>query len=218
MAALGLHAQPLQRAPEPEYGTLWDIYLAEGGGSPAPLARAMLSDANVGLLTRAVQAKAVTVLGALSPDPEDLVLDRCDAFANSLIQTAITMGGQDVVASTLAAANKRVLAATMLCLSTEESTGARWREFLEQGVNPSMAPRPGGDHERADRKELQRAPLGTGLYSPWDAYAEKRGLFDTYQPFNGLDPRDVTGSDDLRVQLVPWAPPAAHGVVQGFSY
>lgn len=207
----GLHAQPLAHAQAPAQGTLWDVYLSEGGRRVAPLAKAILSDANVDLLTRTLQAKAVLKLGALAPAAADLTLPQCDAFANALMEGALSFGYLHVDASTLAAANKQIMEWTMVRLTTEQSTFARWREFMEVGVNPAMAPRPGCDTERADRKELQHPALGHGLYNPWEAYAEEHNLLDTFQPFNGLKPQDVTGSDDMRIQVVPWAPPARHG-------
>lgn len=195
----------------PRKATLWEIYLSEGGPRSAPLARALLSDANIDLLTHALRVKAAAKLGALSPAPEDLTLARCDAFANAVMTAALDLGDLAVNADTLGAANKQALEWTMVRLTTEQSTFQRWRAFAETGVEP--LPRPEFDTARADRKELQHPLFGTGLYSPWDAYAEERKLFDVFRPFNGLNPQDVTDSDDLRIKLVPWAPPAVHGQI-----
>lgn len=199
-------------------GTLWDIYMQHGGARRAPLARGLLSDANVALLTAALAAKATRLLGALTPPPPDLTVARCDAFATSLLTTALDMGALDLVPSTLGAANARIVASALTRLSAEASDGARWRAFLEQGVNPAMAPRPGVDTAVGDRRELQHAPLGRGVYSPLEAVAEAQGWYDRFQPYRGLSPRQMSGSDELRIRVIPaavvapplpsWAPPS----------
>lgn len=209
MAAVNRHTQPLAPAPSPKYATLWEVYLREGGSPRAPLARALLSDVNVELLTSALKLKARVKLGALSPPEQDLTLTHCDAFANALMQGALKMGFMGVTDATLAAANKQIMEWIMVRLTTEQSTFARWRDFMERGV--PLDERPDMDTERAERKELMRPVMGHGLYSPWEAYAEQRHLIDEFRPFNGLTPQDVTDSDDMRVQLVPWAPPAVNG-------
>lgn len=203
---------PLPASAAPQRATLYDIFLAEGGrraGRGLPVA--LLSDANVALLTHALRLKASAKLGALCPP--DLSLEGSDAFANALMNVALELQWQGVSASTLAGANAEVLARALLRLSTESSTFARHKEFMELGVNPAMAPRPEFDAERAERKELQRPTFGHAAHSPWDAYAESRGLFDEFRPFNGLAPHEATGSDEWRVKVFPWAPAARHGAV-----
>lgn len=206
---MAAYMQPILHAPRTTHGTLWGLYLEQGGRPTAPLARAILSDANVDLLTAALKIKARLKLGALSPPEEDLVITHCDAFATAVMEGALTLGYLAVTDSTLTAANKQIIQWTLVRLTTEQSTFQAWREFLEGGVR--LDDRPAGDVDRQMRKELMRPAMGHGLYSPWEAYAEERGLIDHYRPFNGLTPRDVTDSDDMRVQVVPWAPPARHG-------
>lgn len=190
-------------------GTLWELYLAEGNRPVAPLAHALLSDANVALLTRVLQQKAALKLGALAPAPQDLTLTNCDAFATALMEGARALGYLALTDSTLLSANRHILGGAMFRLTTEQSTWARQKEFAEDGIQ--LEPRPESDTERGDRKESMRPALGHGLYTPWDAYAEERGLIDHFRPFNGLTPRDVTDSDDMRIRVVPWAAPAVHG-------
>lgn len=214
---VGKHGDRLPHAPPPRMGTLWDLYLSAGGADlgVAPLAVALLSDANVALLTRVLAGKAAALLGDLAPPPHDLVLGRCDAFSNGLMQVALDAGWLAVTPSTLAGANARVMTEVLKRLSSEASAFARWREFLEVGVNPAMAPRPGWDTDMGDRRELQHAPMGHGTYNPWEAIGERAGWLDRFAPDRGMTPQALSGSDDLRIRVVPWAPPAVHGVVPG---
>ena len=195
--------------------TLWDVYTRHGGRADAPLAAALLSDANVELLTRVLRAKAVAQLGPLAPPPASLSIDACDAFSTALITGAIDHGWLAVNSRTLETTNRKILDAALKRLSIEQSTWHRWRTFAETG--PQLEPRPETDHERADRKELQRPGLGKGLFNPWESYGEARGLVDTYQPFNGLSVREISDADDMRVQVVPWAPAAVHGQIPPFA-
>jgi len=187
------------------------VYRRNGGRTPAPLAVALLSDANVELLTRVLRAKALAQLGPLAPPPASIAVDACDAFSTALITGAVEHGWLAVTSRTLEAANRKILDAALTRLSIEQSTWHRWRTYAEKGR--PLDPRPETDHERADRKELQRPGLGKGLFNPWESYGEARGLIDTYQPFNGLSVREISDADDMRVQVVPWAPAAVHGQI-----
>lgn len=188
--------------------TLFQFYCREGGGRRSDaLAAVFLGDANQELLARALALRAHAVLGDMCPPPDALRVDTSDAVFNGVMTAARELGWLQVTAATLENINKEALERIMVALSTEQSTFARWKEFLEVGVNPAMAPRPGYDAERAERKELQHPTFGTGMFSPWDAYAEERGLFDSFQPYNGLSWREMSGSDDLRIKVLPWARP-----------
>ena len=195
--------------------TLWDVFLrnctATQRARPNPLAVAILSDANIELITGILRQKAITQLGPLAPSSDALTVDSCDAFATALIVTATNMGGLDVRANTLESANRAILETTLSRLSTEQSTWQKWREYNKMGER--LDERPEFDSDRADRKELQRPGVGKGVYNPWESYAEERGLIDTFQPFNGLSMREMSDSDDMRVQIVPWAPAAVHGQI-----
>lgn len=188
--------------------TLWQIYVMEGGAPSAPLARALLSDANIALLTRVLQAKATTELGELSPQPQNLTLTHCDAFSNAIMDVALKQGWMGLSASSLTRANQEVIKHALLRLTTEQNQFAVWKRYLERGgSDAALVPRPETDEERADRKELQRGPLGHNISSPWDTLGPQLGITQEYKPFNGFSARDISGSDDLRVQVVPWAPP-----------
>lgn len=190
--------------------TLWDIFSTHcGTRRPQPLGRALLSDANVALLTQVFQQKAVAQLGALAPPLQALTVDACDAFSTALFKGAEELGWLDVTARTLETANRQILDWALFRLSTEQSTWQQWREFAEVGVR--LDERPEFDDDRSNRKELQRPGLGKGLFNPWESYGETRGLVDKFQPFNGLSVHEISDADDMRVQVVPWAKPAVHG-------
>lgn len=185
--------------------TLLEIYRSLGGPACAPLAAAMLGDANVALLSRALALRVgARLAGTLAPAAEELTLRRSASFANALMNVAMERGDLAASAPNLEGANRRVLQLAGDAIVQDARLGARHRELLEGGV--PLDERTCGDGGAAARREMRRGPAGVGISSPWDAYMFERNLLYETRPFHGLTPREMTGSDDWRIKTGLWAP------------
>lgn len=228
--------------PSVRTGTLWDHFLASADVKTMPrdmplLKNHFFTDANIARIETAIQERCAQRLGSKSPPRYSLTVRGSDPVRDAVFQAAMQMGYLRPSADHLAKINLAALDMAFEALSHESSDFARWDEFTRDGVTPADAGRPEFDMDKMRSLELKRAPFGKGSYNPHEAaWGGAIDSFDDIWGLLGYDAsgksriQEVTGSDDDRIRVIPWAPlyrqekgsppnygPAANGFGYGSS-
>lgn len=140
-----------------------------------------------------------------------------DAVRDAVFAAAHEMGHFKPTRDHLRMINQNALDKAFEAMSHESSTFHRWDQFTRDGVTPADAERPELDEDRLRSLELKRAPFGKALWNPHEAmWGGAIDDFDDVYKLIGIAAdgsskmQDITGSDDDRIKVVPWAPLHRH--------
>jgi len=186
--------------------TLYEAHIARHGWSRGAetLAYHILCDKNIALLETLLRQRVDNELGPLAP--KTVAFGECDAIAAAVNDGVDKYGSTAPTIRNLVSANQYILDNAAWTLSVEMSTFHRWEEFRKHGVHPAMIERPEFDQDHMNRLENTRTPFGLGLFG-WNPVEEHFGgvIHDWYY-VPGSSIQDITGSDDMRVRVVPYGP------------
>ena len=205
----------------------YEDYLSSKGAPMAasPIVQLFFCDDNVAAIEEAVFARLGQLVGDLRGGKEACTVAKNLNLRDAIFHVAFTRGRARMNEANLLMMNRAAVERACQMMSPELTAQARYERFRKYGSRPTDIERAQLDPERGDRVEGTRPMHGLmGFrHSPWEV-AYGGGAPQMYDHYTRLTTNHQggilsqrTGSDDLRVQVVPAFSPvrtADRGVAQ----